>query len=186
VKVVDGERGDRDRRRARVRDLHQHHHRVAGIAVRRDEERLGVGAVVRVLGADHVRLVDVAGLARRHAFEPGLARADADAEVRVEDEVAADDAFAVGVVRVGVQVAIRMLEVLLDRVHARVEDLEAEAVAGDQIGERRHRVDGVRGARDRHDEGEGQTECDVAQHRAAPSHDPCPPNARDQRGNSTT
>ena len=51
-------------RAARVGDLEQHHHRVALVAERRHEERLGRDPADRDRRADHVGLGDVADLAR--------------------------------------------------------------------------------------------------------------------------
>jgi hypothetical protein len=148
---VDRVRGDRLRGAAGVLHLEQHHEAVAGEAERRHEVGRRGDAAEPDRGADHVRLLDVADLARSAAAEPARGRADLHAEVRVEREVSADDAVAIGVLRVRAEEAVRALEEVLDGVRRLVVDGEPEAVAGDEVLERGDRIDRVRGARDRED-----------------------------------
>ena len=97
-------------------------------------------------------------------------------KIGVVDEVAANDAFAVRVTRIRLDVAIRPLEVLLDGVRVLVVDLEAEPVAGHEIAKRGNRVDGMRGLRKCRDQSERGREAtkDPSKHDGARFQYVCP------------
>ncbi len=145
--------------------VQERHHGVAGIVEGREEVGLDVVAAERRRHADDVRLVDVAGIARRRRrVEPARRAAAAHAEVEVVGEVAAHHALGVRVRRIGAQVAIWVLEKLRYFVRVGIEYLKAISVA------RRQKVPGAllrRGGQGEEERDGGDGGCERTLHGAS-------------------